>query len=1333
MINNCFRSKPPQSKVNHTYNTIMKINSTLINRFRNLCNIIAAGIIAIAGNVSSSAADGVWSSGAGGNWSNTANWEAGAVADGVGSFAYFTNEIAGDITVQLDSARTNGSVIFGDGNNATAGNWLLGNNSTAANTLLLAGSAPGFTVDASISNAIVSAVVRGANLTALGGGWLHLTAANTFTNLTIDGGKVRAQQSTALGVSATNNIITLTNGGTVAVAAATFNQNLRVKGTNTYTRTPGATGGNWNGLITGDGVLIMDLAGQQMTFGGNNSWNSNLLAGFTGTIILTNGGNFRFDINNAATKTFGSKSATFDLGTINSMNERGAGGIAVHTTFIGALRGGPGTSMSTAGSGAGFTNTFQIGDANLDTTYFGRINQGNGATSITKSGTGTLTLAGTNLYNGLTTVSNGVLALAATGSISNSPLISVVSPGVFDVLAYGNWTNNLNQSFQGNGVVTGIVTMASGTIRPGVASVDTATLTFASGLNLVGGVTVVHDVVSPTLVDKVNVFGDLNLEGVNTIQLVPTLVDVIITNGTYVLYEWTGSLIGDVNTLTLSYPSQLGTLTLSTNLSKQIVLTVTGAQLVNLKWNGNQGIGWSTANNWLDTNSLPATWADARVARFDDLSTLKTVDLSATVIPARVEVTNNIDYTFTSTGGKISGAGLLVKSGTGVLTLTTLNDYTGTTTINTNSTIQIGDGISSGSIGTGQLINDGLLIVNRPDSLTYGSAILGTGSVMQRGAGPLTLTGTHNYSGNTVVSNDATLQLGDGTINATIQGGIILSNNATLRYFNNANSATIANSLTGSGTAIYEFNGGARTYLFGAVTNTGFTGTTLIKSLARVEAPTAAANPSGPIIVENLGAYYTRASSFTNTQSISIVGQGPGSGVDLPRGFGALRLNNGWSGPITLTGNATIGGSSGTGIILGNINDGGNNYTLEYFGGTIQVGPATGVNTYGITRIAEGLSGNAPGTSGNTIVVALNGNPFGQGAVEMVGQSTLRLNGNNVSIANLVDQSTAAIPVGGVASFAPVIQNGSSASSATLTVGSDGNNALFAGSFSNGGSRALGLTKTGAGILTLSGDSTCTGTITVSAGTLALSAASGTYPVSGNPVLGTGSFNSATLITIASGATLDVSGRTDGTLTVNSGQTLGGSGTVNGKVVVASGGNLAPGSSIGELTVSGDVTLGGSLTIEVNRTASPNTDKLVSSGGVITGGGSLILTNTGAPLQIGDTFQIFAAGVSGITVPAQTVDYVNALIYTWNDNLAGSGSVSVASVTAITAPNLSAVQSGNSLTFSWTGPFKLQAQTNSLNVGIGSNWGNYPGGSTSPVNVTINPANPTVFFRLSLQ
>jgi hypothetical protein len=65
-------------------------------------------------------------------------------------------------------------------------------------------------------------------------------------------------------------------------------------------------------------------------------------------------------------------------------------------------------------------------------------------------------------------------------------------------------------------------------------------------------------------------------------------------------------------------------------------------------------------------------------------------------------------------------------------------------------------------------------------------------------------------------------------------------------------------------------------------------------------------------------------------------------------------------------------------------------------------------------------------------------------------------------------------------------------------------------------------------------------------------------------------------------------------------------------------------------------------------------------------------------------------------------------------------------------PLLGISQLADVLTLSWAGTgFKLQAQTNALDIGISSNWGDYPGGGTSPVNVTINPANSAVFFRLT--
>jgi hypothetical protein len=63
-------------------------------------------------------------------------------------------------------------------------------------------------------------------------------------------------------------------------------------------------------------------------------------------------------------------------------------------------------------------------------------------------------------------------------------------------------------------------------------------------------------------------------------------------------------------------------------------------------------------------------------------------------------------------------------------------------------------------------------------------------------------------------------------------------------------------------------------------------------------------------------------------------------------------------------------------------------------------------------------------------------------------------------------------------------------------------------------------------------------------------------------------------------------------------------------------------------------------------------------------------------------------------------------------------------------PAISWTNIGSGLQFSWPAGFKLQAQTNSLTVGIQTNWFDYPGGGASPLTITVDAAQGAVFFRL---
>jgi autotransporter-associated beta strand protein len=87
---------------------------------------------------------------------------------------------------------------------------------------------------------------------------------------------------------------------------------------------------------------------------------------------------------------------------------------------------------------------------------------------LTVYGGGTLILANANTYTGNTTISNGTLALASSGSISNSQQIIVGGGGVFDVSATGGWTlgsgqilsNSTSTAVLAGGINTGAGRMA---------------------------------------------------------------------------------------------------------------------------------------------------------------------------------------------------------------------------------------------------------------------------------------------------------------------------------------------------------------------------------------------------------------------------------------------------------------------------------------------------------------------------------------------------------------------------------------------------------------------------------------------------------------------------------------------------------------------------------------------------------------------------------------------------------------------------------------------------------------------------------------------------------
>ncbi|WP_200881970.1 autotransporter-associated beta strand repeat-containing protein, partial [Nitrincola sp. A-D6] len=127
---------------------------------------------------------------------------------------------------------------------------------------------------------------------------------------------------------------------------------------------------------------------------------------------------------------------------------------------------------------------------------------------------------------------------------------------------------------------------------------------------------------------------------------------------------------------------------------------------------------------------------------------------------------------------EISGSGSLTQQGGGILTLTGSNSYTGSTTIS-GGTLQIGDGGVNGSID-GNVTNNGALIFNRSDALSFAGEISGSGSLIQQGVGTLTLVGANTYSGDTIISAGKLLVNGSIAGNTFVNSGAILGGSGTV-------------------------------------------------------------------------------------------------------------------------------------------------------------------------------------------------------------------------------------------------------------------------------------------------------------------------------------------------------------------------------------------------------------------------------------------------------------------------------------------------------------------------------------------------------------------------
>lgn len=480
-----------------------------------------------------------------------------------------------------------------------------------------------------------------------------------------------------------------------------------------------------------------------------------------------------------------------------------------------------------------------------------------------------------------------------------------------------------------------------------------------------------------------------------------------------------------------------------------------------------------------------------------------------------------------------------------------------------------------------------------------------------------------------------------------------------------------ANGLTKSGTGILSL---ANTNIYDGVT-------TVENGTLSPLNGSALGSSVGETVVGSAGVLAIGSGITVSSETARISGPGFGGSRGALRGADAN--DNVWAGPIVLAINgARIGTEDGCKLtVSGPISDGGSNYSVLYRPG----------NSGGIV-IAAGSGhsyGGATATFGGTVKLGANAG-FSTNALQ-VGAGTVDLNGFSSTVGGLFEFAGGGPGV--------ILNNGGSPITLTFNV-ADTN--IFDGTASiQDGSQPISVVKSGGGRqdLTSTSGNTYTGSTVVNGGELRLRTTLANSAVTVNP---------GGLLSVGTSATID------GTITVNSGGTL----------------SLGVPFFIGVLTNTSTVTLNAGSTCAFHLDAGNTNLNARLYANNVSYAGTLVVTNVAfTPITNGQVFQLVsAAAPTGNFANAASVAIYPAGTGTFN---AATGELTITAVPP--APTLSVTQTGNSLEFSWdnlNGVYHLQAQTNSLNVGISTNWFDYPGGTTNSLSVPIDAANAAVFYRL---
>ena len=832
----------------------------------------------------------------------------------------------------------------------------------------------------------LSGVISGAgNYIKAGSGTQTLSASNTYTGttqvsagtLTVSGSG-RLSDSTAVTVDS-GAVYNVAVSDTVASIAGAGSITL---GSNTLTSGGSDASTTFSGVISGTNGNIIKAGTGTLTLSGANT--------YTGTTTINAG----------------------DLTVSGSLHDSTAVTIASGADYnVNASD----TVASIEGAGnivIASSQTLTAGDGN-DKTLSGVIS---GAGNYIKAGSGTQTLTGNNSYTGSTTISAGLLKiirddptsyLAATSGFTGPGNLTIESSGD-DFTA--DIVTGTHVQLAGTALGNLIIGKTGNTRQIDLSSdiTTTGTQTYNGPVRLVGG-------------DRTVSTTNSNVIFASTVNSDGTQRALTVTNGTGDT-TFSGAIGGSAPVKSLTITSdQLtagaitlnGALTATLGGSSSITgVIANGASTANLVKAGSGTLTLSASNTYTGTTQVSAgTLTVSGSGRLSD-STAVTVDSGAVYNVAVSDTVASIagagsitlgSNTLTSGGsdasttfsGVISGTnGNIIKAGTGTLTLSGANTYTGTTTINAgdltvsgslhdSTAVTIASGADynvNASDTVASIEGAGNIVIASSQTLTAGDGndktlsgvISGAGNYIKAGSGTQTLSASNTYTGTTQVSAGTLTVSGSGRLSdstaVTVDSGAVynVAVSDTVASIAGAGSITLgSNTLTSGGSDASTTFSGVISGTNGNIIKAG-TGTLTLTGNNSYTGSTTISAGLLKIIRDDPTSYLAATSGFTGPGNLTIESSGDDFTADIVTGTHVQLAG-------TALGNLIIGKTGNSSTININspiaVSD-----DISIYSGELTVNNNITSNNSGSDVLfnSSNITLNAPITSSGTSTVTIN-------------------------------------------------------------------------------------------------------------------------------------------------------------------------------------------------------------------------------------------------------------------------------------------------------------------------------------------------------------------------